>query len=85
MLGHLVDGHAGVIAEDLSDGLERRVEGVDDGVDLDAIAGRDVSGNWSYKAYDRLGRVSYEIDAAGYVTGYTRNRWGDAEALGLGL
>ncbi|AYM96375.1 LysM peptidoglycan-binding domain-containing protein [Acidovorax sp. 1608163] len=46
-----------------------------------AIAGRDVSGNWSYKAYDRLGRVSYEIDAVGYVTSYTRNRWGDAEGL----
>src|SRR5207245_1749930 len=36
----------------------------------DAVASRDVSGNWSYKAYDARGRVRYDIDAAGYVVGY---------------
>ncbi|CAN7568470.1 Ig-like domain repeat protein [Acidovorax sp. LjRoot129] len=46
-----------------------------------AIAGRDATGNWSYKAYDRAGQLSYEVDAEGFVTGYTRNRWGEAESL----
>jgi YD repeat-containing protein len=47
----------------------------------DAIAGRDVEGNASYKTYDRMGRLAYEIDAAGYVTGYRRNAFGDIVAL----
>ena len=35
-----------------------------------AIANRDVAGNYSYKLYDKLGRVTYEVDTRGYVTGY---------------
>ena len=41
VLGHLVDRHARVFAHDLTHGLEGRVEGVDHGVDLDAVARRD--------------------------------------------
>ena len=36
---------------------------------------------WSYKSYDRAGRVSFDVDAAGFVTGYTRNAWGETERL----
>ncbi|WP_198406337.1 LysM peptidoglycan-binding domain-containing protein [Delftia acidovorans] len=36
---------------------------------------------WSYKTYDRAGRVSFDVDAAGFVTGYTRNAWGETERL----
>ncbi|MES2939285.1 MAG: hypothetical protein V4864_16480, partial [Pseudomonadota bacterium] len=46
-----------------------------------AIAGQDLAGNWSYKLYDRLGRLSYEIDAMGYVVGYLRNAFGEATDL----
>ncbi len=47
----------------------------------DAVASTDVAGNTSYKAYDALARVSYEIDALGYVTGYERDTFGDAVTL----
>jgi len=43
----------------------------------DAVANRDVAGNMSYKAYDQLGRVAYDIDAEGYATGYQHNAFGD--------
>lgn len=43
----------------------------------DAIASRDVGGNWSYKSYDKRGRVAYDVDAEGYVTGYTRDGFGN--------
>ncbi|GAB2731374.1 hypothetical protein GCM10027195_44260 [Comamonas sediminis] len=46
-----------------------------------AIAGRDTAGNWSYKSYDNMGRVRYEVDAEGYVTGYARNQWGEVLTL----
>jgi YD repeat-containing protein len=36
---------------------------------------------WSYKSYDRAGRVSFDVDAAGFVTGYTRNAWGETARL----
>ena len=39
----------------------------------DAVSHRDVAGNYSYKAYDQAGQVAYEVDALGYITGYTRN------------
>ncbi|WP_399678708.1 Ig-like domain repeat protein [Xenophilus sp.] len=35
----------------------------------------------TYKTYDRLGRVAYEVDAEGHVTGYERNTFGDATVL----
>lgn len=46
-----------------------------------AIANRDVSGNFSYKAYDVLGRVRYEVDALGFVTGYLYDVWGQVSEL----
>lgn len=46
-----------------------------------AIANRDVAGNMQYKAYDVLGRVAYDVDAEGYVTGYQRNRFGEVTEL----
>ncbi|KHK58654.1 hypothetical protein PI87_02585 [Ralstonia sp. A12] len=47
----------------------------------DAVSNVDVAGNVSYKTYDALGRVSYDVDAVGYVTGYGRNTFGDVTAL----
>ncbi|WP_454056445.1 LysM peptidoglycan-binding domain-containing protein [Cupriavidus sp. Marseille-Q8015] len=46
-----------------------------------AVGGRDVAGNTSAKVYDALGRVLYDLDAEGYVTGYTRNAFGDVTRL----
>ncbi|WP_035227000.1 hypothetical protein, partial [Paracidovorax oryzae] len=36
---------------------------------------------WSYKAYDRAGQLAWDVDALGYVTGYTRNAFGETERL----
>jgi YD repeat-containing protein len=47
----------------------------------EAVANTDVSKNVSYKVYDVLGRVQYEIDAAGFVTEHVRNVWGDETSL----
>lgn len=47
----------------------------------DAVSNVDVAGNISYKTYDALGRVSYDVDAMGYVTGYGRDTFGDVTAL----
>jgi YD repeat-containing protein len=46
-----------------------------------AISGRDVAGAISYKTYDRLGRLEFEIDALGQVTGHERNAFGDITRL----
>ncbi|MCG2593198.1 LysM peptidoglycan-binding domain-containing protein [Ramlibacter sp. XY19] len=46
-----------------------------------AIIGRDIGGATSQKVYDVMGRVAYEIDALGFVTGYTRNAYGDVLVL----
>jgi YD repeat-containing protein len=46
-----------------------------------AVANRDVAGNYSYKAYDLLGRVAYDVDVLGFATGYQRNAFGDVENL----
>ncbi|MDQ0014937.1 YD repeat-containing protein, partial [Variovorax boronicumulans] len=46
-----------------------------------AVANRDIGGNYSYKTYDNLGRVAHEIDALGHVTGYERNTFGDVKTL----
>lgn len=43
-----------------------------------AVANVDVGGGVSLKAYDAAGRVAYEVDALGYVTGYVRNVFGEA-------
>ncbi|WP_445286901.1 Ig-like domain repeat protein [Variovorax atrisoli] len=46
-----------------------------------AVANRDIGGNYSYKTYDLVGRVAYDVDALGFATGYQRNAFGDAVAL----
>jgi YD repeat-containing protein len=47
----------------------------------DAVANRDVAGNYSYKVYDRLGQVTADIDAMGYVSGYERDVFGETTAF----
>ncbi len=42
-----------------------------------AFRNRDVAGNYSFKIYDVLGRVEYEIDAERYVTQYTYDVFGN--------
>jgi YD repeat-containing protein len=44
-----------------------------------AVANRDVAGNHSYRAYDAAGRLAYEVDAEGAVTGYLRTAFGEEE------
>ena len=39
------------------------------------------NGNFSYKTYDAMGRVQYEVDALGYVTEYERNAFGEVTRL----
>jgi YD repeat-containing protein len=46
-----------------------------------AVASRDVAGSMSYKTYDALGRVRFDVDALGYVTGHSRNVFGDQTQL----
>jgi YD repeat-containing protein len=41
------------------------------------IASEDAAGNWSYKIYDQLGRVTYQIDALNYITGNTYDAFGN--------
>jgi YD repeat-containing protein len=45
------------------------------------VSGPDRTGITNYKSYDAAGRVSFEIDALGYITGYTRNAFGEATAV----
>ncbi len=47
----------------------------------DAVENHDAAGNVSFKAYDQLGRVGFEIDAMQYVTGYQRDTFGNVTAL----
>ncbi|WP_195763681.1 DUF4214 domain-containing protein [Duganella guangzhouensis] len=46
-----------------------------------AITNQDVGGQNSYKIYDKLGRVIYDIDATGHITGYERNGFGEVIKL----
>jgi len=46
-----------------------------------ATVQKDVRGNYSYKVYDALDRVAYEVDQEGYVTGYTYNGFGEQGVL----
>ncbi|WP_323740962.1 LysM peptidoglycan-binding domain-containing protein [Caenimonas koreensis] len=46
-----------------------------------AIRNRDVGGALSYKVYDQLGRVTYDVDAMRYVTGYTLDTFGGTTTL----
>jgi len=47
----------------------------------DAVAGRDLAGNYSYKSYDKAGRLVWEVDALGHVTRYERDTFGDTTAM----
>jgi YD repeat-containing protein len=42
-----------------------------------AFRSRDVAGNYTYKTYDNLGRVTYEVDADNYATGYAYDAFGN--------
>jgi hypothetical protein len=46
-----------------------------------AVATKDRADSISYKAFDKTGRVRFEVDALGYVTGYERNAFGDATVV----
>jgi YD repeat-containing protein len=46
-----------------------------------AIIGRDQNGRFSYKTYDELGRIDYEVDAARCVTRYSYDAFGNATAV----
>ncbi|WP_395688963.1 LysM peptidoglycan-binding domain-containing protein [Caenimonas koreensis] len=46
-----------------------------------AIRNRDVGGALSYKVYDQLGRVTYDVDAMRYVTSYTLDAFGAVTTL----
>ncbi|MFZ6721382.1 carbohydrate-binding protein [Undibacterium sp. Ji49W] len=46
-----------------------------------AVAGRDVAGNFSYKTYDAMGRLRFDVDAMGYVSSYERNSFGQATSI----
>lgn len=46
-----------------------------------AVASRDVGGAISQKVYDRMGRLEFDVDAMGYVTGYARNAFGEVIRL----
>ncbi|MFZ6781341.1 DUF4214 domain-containing protein [Undibacterium sp. Ji83W] len=46
-----------------------------------AVSNIDVAGKRSYKVYDQLGRVRFDIDANGYLTEYKRNTFGEVESL----
>ncbi|HEY8360297.1 MAG TPA: hypothetical protein VIL30_22815, partial [Ramlibacter sp.] len=46
-----------------------------------AVAGIDVGGAVSQKAYDTRGDLAYEVDALGYVTAYKRNAFGEVFRL----
>ncbi len=42
-----------------------------------AVVQKDVRGHYSYKVYDALGRIAYEVDPAKHVTAYAYNAWGE--------
>ena len=46
-----------------------------------AVVQKDVLGNYSYKAYNVLGQLAFEVDAEGYVTGYLYNTYGEQSGL----
>lgn len=46
-----------------------------------AVASKDVGGIISYRVFDKLGRVTADIDALGYVTSYQLNGFGETQKL----
>lgn len=73
----LTNGDAGLAARIELDDVELSSEVTYDAFG-DAVANRDVAGNYSYKTYDALGRVTNAVDALGHVTRYARDAFGDA-------
>ena len=59
----------------------KRQSWVDYDVLGNARTNADITSNQSYKLYDKLGRVIYDIDVRGYVTGYDRNGFGEVIKL----
>ncbi|HEV7609219.1 MAG TPA: hypothetical protein VGO61_17895 [Steroidobacteraceae bacterium] len=47
----------------------------------DAVVNRDVAGNYSYRTYDRLGRLRFEVDAETYITAHQYDRYGNETQL----
>ncbi|MFQ6312922.1 putative Ig domain-containing protein, partial [Lysobacter capsici] len=46
-----------------------------------AVAQKDVRGNYSYKVYDNLGRLAYDVDQENYVTAYGYDGFGQQTNL----
>jgi YD repeat-containing protein len=46
-----------------------------------AVANKDVRGYFSYKVYDKLGRVTHEVDAERFVSAYTLDAFGNQKTL----
>jgi large repetitive protein len=46
-----------------------------------AVVQKDVRGNYSYKTYDVLGQLAYDVDAEGYVTSYSYDAYGNQTGL----
>ncbi len=46
-----------------------------------AVVNQDAGGKYSYRVYNSAGQLRYEIDAAGYVTGYARDAFGAVTAV----
>ncbi|KRB02616.1 putative Ig domain-containing protein [Lysobacter sp. Root690] len=46
-----------------------------------AVVQKDVRGNYSYKVYDNLGRLAYDVDQENYVTAYTYDGFGQQTNL----
>ncbi|MBN7836300.1 putative Ig domain-containing protein [Stenotrophomonas maltophilia] len=46
-----------------------------------AVVQKDVRGNHTYKVYDVLGQLAYDVDADGYVTSYSYDAYGNQTGL----
>jgi YD repeat-containing protein len=46
-----------------------------------AVVQKDVRNNYSYKAYNLLGQLAYDVDADGYVTAYSYDAYGEQTGL----
>jgi YD repeat-containing protein len=71
------------IGEDMPDNFESREMFTEVAYDTlgNAFRNRDVAGNFSYKVYDVLGRVTHEVDALRHVTQYTYDAFGNQRTL----
>ncbi|PWB29856.1 hypothetical protein DCO49_00360 [Stenotrophomonas sp. SPM] len=46
-----------------------------------AVVQKDVRGNYTYKVYDVLGQLAYDVDPEGYVTSYSYDAFGSQTSL----